>query len=194
MILTADEVARSLSGSLKLLNRNPEGLSDFEVSYEAFWRSFAAIVLAAPAFVVSLAEERDRLGLDPHDGLFANGWLVGYELVLLVLGWIAFPLAMIFVARALSLGRRYVRFIIAYNWSAVLAATIFAVPNAMLLVGAATPGLSTLFAFAFGIIVAQYRWFMAKEALGVTGAVASGIVLLDFGLDYVVTTAMCGLL
>lgn len=194
MILTADEVGRSLSGSIKLLNRDPEGLSAFDTSISAFWHSFAAIVLTAPAFVVALAEDRAALGLPLEAGLFADTWLVGYEIVGLVLGWIAFPLAMIAVVHRLSLGHRYIRFVIAYNWSAVLAATIFAIPNFLLLIGFATPGLSALFAFGFAIIVAQYRWFIAKSALGVSGFVASGLVMLDFGLNCSISAALAALI
>ncbi|MCP8940978.1 hypothetical protein NK718_20835 [Alsobacter sp. SYSU M60028] len=190
MLLTADEVGRSLAGSLKLMNRDPAGLKAFDVSVEAFWRSFAAILLTAPAFVVSLARDRAELGLPPQDGLFADPWVVALQAGALGLAWVAFPVAMILVARRLGLGRRYAGFVIAYNWSAVLAALIFAVPDALLLVGAATPGLAALFALAFGIIIAHYRWFLARAALGVTSLAACGIVMLDFGLNYAVASVL----
>ncbi len=82
---------------------------------------------------------------------------------------------MIWVVRALGLGHRYVRFVIAYNWSAVFASAILAVPTAMYVTGLASYALSTLFAVAFGIIVFRLRWFLAKAALGVSGGLAAMI-------------------
>ena len=63
MIVTADEVNRSFRGTLDLLNSRAEGLQSFDMSERGFWHSFAAIWLTLPAYVVSLAFERLRLGL-----------------------------------------------------------------------------------------------------------------------------------
>ena len=63
MIVTADDVTRSLRGTAALLNRRPDGLRSFDFSEAGFWHSFGAIVLTLPAFVVTLALERRRLGL-----------------------------------------------------------------------------------------------------------------------------------
>jgi hypothetical protein len=194
MILTADEVSRSIAGSLKLLNRNEEGLQAFEVSIPAFWRSFAAILLTAPAFVAALAEVRVERGLPTDAGLFSSPGLVLHEAALFLAGWIAFPLAMIAIVRGLGLGHRYVGYIITWNWSAVVAATILAVPAAMHALGLATSGLSLLFGIAFGIIIAQYRWFLAKAALGVSGGLAALLVLLDAGIAGTVSALLSPLI
>ena len=63
MIVTAEEVNRSLRGTLDLLNRRVEGLRAFDMSERGFWRSFAALWLTLPAYVVTLAFERLRLGM-----------------------------------------------------------------------------------------------------------------------------------
>ena len=193
MLLTADEVSRSLSGSLKLLNRNPEGLGHFEVSVAAFWRSFAAILLTAPAFVVSLAEDRLNEGLPAEAGLFSAPELVFHEAILLVGCWLAFPLAMVAVVRRLGLGHRYVHYVITWNWSVVIAATLLAVPSALHVLGIANSGLVALCGLAFGIIIVQYRWFIAKAALGVPGGVAALVVLLDVSLSSAVAESLATL-
>ncbi|MFO1147184.1 MAG: hypothetical protein U1E62_02325 [Alsobacter sp.] len=190
MIPTADEVSRSLAGSLKLMNRDAEGLTAYEVTVPAFWRSFAAILLTAPAFVVGLAEDRVRVGLPAEAGLFSSPSLLMHELVLAVACWIAFPLAMIAIVRMLGLGHRYVGYIIAWNWSAVVAATVLAVPRALHVIGWATPGLAMLFAGAFGIILLQYRWFLTKEGLGVSGGLAALLVVVDLTLNGAVVGAL----
>ncbi len=62
-MLSADEVERSLVGSIRLLNTEPDAIQDFKVSIDAFWRSFGAVVLTAPAIVTALAADRVRTGL-----------------------------------------------------------------------------------------------------------------------------------
>jgi hypothetical protein len=192
-MLTADEVGRSLSGSLKLLNRDAEGLTAFEVSIAAFWRSFAAILLTAPAFVVALAEDRVEQGLPLQDGLFASPVIVAHEALLALAGWVVFPLVMIAVVRRLGLGHRYVGYIIAWNWSTVLAAFVLAVPAGLHALGLATDGLALLFAFAFSIVLLHYRWFLAKAALGVSGGIAFLLVLLDLSVNELVAGAISSL-
>jgi hypothetical protein len=181
-MLSADEVGRSLSGAMQLLNRDEEGLRRFQVSIEAFWRSFGAVVLTAPAFVTTLAADRLRLGLPLEQGLFSDPGLVTVRLVLAGMAWIAFPILMIAVVRRLNLGHRYVRFVIAYNWSAVVASTVLAVPTAMYVTGLASAALSSLFVVAFAIIVFRLRWFLAKAALGVSGGLAAMIATADLAL------------
>lgn len=189
-MLTADEVARSLSGSIKLLNRDAEGIASFEVSVAAFRRSFAAILLTAPAFVVALAEDRVERGLPLEDGLFASPIVVAHEALLALAGWIAFPLVMIAVARRIGLGHRYVGYVIAWNWSTVLASFVFAVPAALHVLGLATDGLTVLFAFAFFVVLLHYRWFLAKTALGVSGGIAVLLVLVDLSINELVAGAI----
>jgi hypothetical protein len=181
-MLSADEFGRSLSGAVQLLNRDEDGLRRFPVSIEAFWRSFGAVVLTAPAFVTALAADRLRLGLPLEEGLFSDPTHVTARLVLAGAAWIAFPILMIMVARWLGLGHRYVRFVIAYNWSAVLVSAILAFPTAMYVTGLASSALSTLFVVAFAIIVFRLRWFLAKAALGVSGGLAAVIAAADLAL------------
>jgi len=60
-MVTADEVGRSLRGTVDLLNQRVEGLQAFDFSETSFWRSFSAVLLTLPAYVVSLSLERQRL-------------------------------------------------------------------------------------------------------------------------------------
>src|SRR5215217_4392192 len=98
MIVTADEVGRSLKGAVDLLNRRVEGLNAFNMSEQGFRRSFAAIWLTLPAYVVSLAFERLRLGLAPDGNLLDHA---GLDLLVAaghVASFVALPLAMVVIA------------------------------------------------------------------------------------------------
>jgi len=195
MIVTADEVNRSFKGTIDLLNSRAEGLKAFDMSERGFWRSFSAIWLTLPAYIVSLAFERLRLGLvDPDRTLLDSVWIDAVVALGHVAGFIALPVAMIWVTRGLRLTHRYVPFVIVTNWITVAGMLVLSVPAMLLLLGWATPALASLFGLAFSIIVLRLQWFATKATLGVHGLIAFGIVVLGLVLNSVVGSAMRGLL
>jgi hypothetical protein len=192
MMVTADEVGRSVRGTVDLLNQRTEGLRAFDMSETGFWHSFAAIWLTLPAYVVSLAFEQHRLdaaGLGHLDA--ALMLVVGLAHVA---GFVALPLAMIGITRRLRLTHRFVPFVIVINWVTVVGLTILSVPAILLLIGWASPPLASLFTVAFAIVVLRLQWFAAKVTLGVSGALAFGIILLEVGLNLGIGSLMRGLI
>jgi hypothetical protein len=195
MIVTADEVNRSFKGTLDLLNSRAEGLKSFDMSEHGFWRSFAALWLTLPAYVVSLAFERLRLGLlQPDRSLLDNVWLDLVVALGHVAGFLALPVAMIWIARWLRLEKAYVPFVIVTNWISVIGMLVLSVPAMLMLLGWAPPGLASLFSLAFAIIIVRLQWFATKSTLGITSMPALGIVVLGIVLNAFVGTAMRGLL
>jgi hypothetical protein len=195
MILTADEVNRSLRGTLDLLNRRVEGLRAFDMSERGFWRSFAAILLTLPAYIVSLAFERLRLGILLPDRSILDS--IGLDLMVGLChtaSFVALPIAMIWLTRALRLTERYVPFVIVTNWVTAIGLLILSVPAILLLVGWAPAGLATLFTIAFAVIVVRLQWFATKVTLGVSGGLALGIVALGLGLNFVIGTTVRSLI
>ena len=187
MRVWADEVRRSLGGTLALVNRRAEGLKAFDLSEHGFWRSFAAIGLTLPAFVVALAFERSRLGLlQPGEALVDASRLTLVVAAGHMASFLALPLVMIGVARRLGLGHGYVPFVVVTNWVLALGLTLLSVPAILLLIGWATPAHAVLFALGFGVIVLRTQWFAAKVTLGVSGRFAAAIVLLGMTLDLLI--------
>jgi hypothetical protein len=180
MIVTADEVNRSFKGTIDLLNSRSEGLKCFDMSERGFWRSFAAIWLTLPAYIISLAIERMRLGAVPDGTLLGNLWVDAVVALGHVGGYIALPLAMIFIARSFRLTGRYVPFVIVTNWISVIGLLALSVPAMLLLLGWATPPLASLFSLAFAVVLVRIQWFATKETLGLSSLPALGIVL--FGI------------
>jgi hypothetical protein len=195
MIVTADEVNRSFRGTLDLLNSRVEGLKAFDMSEHGFWRSFASIWLTLPAYIVSLAFERLRLGLiQPDRTLLDSFWI---DLVVAfghVAGFVALPVAMIFITRRFRLTHRYVPFVIVTNWITVLGLLVLSVPAMLLLLGWATPSLASLFGISFSIIILRLQWFATKATLGLSGPAAFAVVLLGLLLNSFVGAAMRSLL
>ncbi|MBA1158619.1 hypothetical protein [Microvirga mediterraneensis] len=195
MIVTAEEVNRSFRGTLDLLNSRSEGLKSFDMSERGFWRSFMAIWLTLPAYVVSLAFERLRLGLlQPDRPLLDSFWIDVVVALGHVAGFIALPLAMIWVARWFRLEKAYVPFVIVTNWISVIGMLLLSVPAMLMLLGWAPPGLASLFALAFAVIIVRMQWFATKETLKIASLPALGIVVLGILLNSVIGTAMRGLL
>ena len=142
MIVTADDVTRSLRGTAALLNRRADGLRSFDFSEAGFWHSFGAIVLTLPAFVVTLALERRRLGLAlPGRSLVDDNGLLALVALAHVAAFLALPVAMIWIVRRLELQRRYVPFVIVTNWISVVGLMVLSVPALLLLLGWAPPNL-----------------------------------------------------
>lgn len=184
MIVTAEEVNRSVRGTLDLLHSRAEGLKSFDMSEQGFWRSFTAIWLTLPAYVVSLAFERLRLGLlQPDRSLLGSLWIDLVVALGHVASFVALPLAMIWVARRYGLTKAYVPFVIVTNWITVVGLLVLSVPAMLLLLGWATPSLASLFSLAFAIIIVRMQWFATKATLGVSGLAAFGIVLLGIVLN-----------
>ncbi len=195
MIVTADEVNRSFRGTLDLLNSRSEGLKSFDMSERGFWRSFMAVFLTLPAYIVSLAFERLRLGLLlPDRSLLDSIWV---DLVVALghaASFVALPIAMIWIARRFQLTRSYVPFVIVTNWISVIGLLVLSVPAMLLLLGWATPELASLFSLAFAIIIVRLQWFATKATLGLASLPALGIVavgiLLNFGVGSLTRTLL----
>jgi hypothetical protein len=195
MIVTADEVHRSFRGTVDLLHNRAEGLQAFDMSEEGFWHSFAAILLTVPAYIVSLAVERVRFGFRaPDASLFDNIWFDLVVAVGHVASFVALPVAMIWLARALGATARYVPFVIVTNWITVAGMLIMSVPTLLFLIGWAPPTLAALFTLAFFFIVFRAQWFATKVTLGVPNVLALAIVSLGLVLNIFIGAVTRGML
>jgi len=173
-MIRASEIIAGVYGSVLLAGRKVQGLDLFDATPRGFWRSFWALGLVAiPALL-----------LDAVGGAFADDTAeaVVVRLIAIVIDAVAFPLVMVAVARELGRSDRYIRFIVAYNWSALLRMAAF-FPVALLTV--LVPPLQPLL---LGVLVVMlvYEGYIARVALDVGPAAAAGIVVLDTLLDAVV--------
>lgn len=190
MLVAADEVARSLEGSWALLQRDATGLRAFDSSAAGVRRSFSALLVSLPAFVVVLAAERARLGLlEPGTGLFDDPGLVIRLGLFFIAAW-ALPLGVIGLASWNAAARARATFVVACNWSGVLAALFAALPAFLLARDLATPALAGVYLAAFVCVVGHLRWFLARVALGLGGLAAALLVATDIGLEYALGHAL----
>lgn len=181
------EILHALQGAWLLAKGDPSGLDWFDLSVEGFWKSFAAMLLAAPAYAVLLLDQYARLGWPQH-----LGGSLAAETAAYLAGWLAFPLAAIFLTRFLGLAGRYVPLIVAVNWTGLAQVGLYL---AVVLAGLVLPAPL----FRLGLLIAAmlalvYQWFVVRTALRTGSGTAFGLVLIDLLLGLAVSRGLDGLL
>lgn len=180
-MLRADEVERCLAGAFRLMRHDPGGIDHFDTTIEGYWRSFFALILVLPAFVIVMAGQWQML-IQPLLGAYPSvdlwHFLALHGAAMLV-NWFAWAAAALILTRITGVERRYVPFMVAYNWSCVPTAAIIASPMVLYLMGWALPPHAFVFTLAFLCIVAHFRWFLARTVLGVSSGVAGVFVMMD---------------
>jgi hypothetical protein len=107
-----------------------------------------------------------------------------------VAGFVALPIAMIFIARRLNLQERYVPFVIVTNWVSVLGLMVLSLPAFLMLLGWATAPIASLFTIAFAVVIIRLHWFATTVTLGVSKSLAAAIVGLGLGLNFAIGSAL----
>jgi hypothetical protein len=179
---------RALAGALALARFDRKGMEYFDLSYDGFWRSFNAIWVTLPIVIASaivtpevvrrLTELQPELASAAHTPQNIALFSVT-ESFSFVAGWLFFPVAMIWVARMLRIGGRYVPLIVAYNWSRVISVYAALMPAVLFGVGLLGAGGMLLLQFVAFIFILAYRWFVIRTATGLAGTTAFGLMLFE---------------
>ena len=175
-MVTGAEFSRAAYGAWRLALLDRRGLDCFDDTVEAYWKSFNAAVIVAPAYALLLILRLYEI--EARAGLFT---IAIVETLAYVIGWVAFPLIMIYVCDRIGRSDRYLRYIVAHNWSNVIQVAVFFAVT-ILSKGILGGGLEVL-GFAATAAILFYQWFIARTALEVSGGAAASIV----GLDLVIS-------
>lgn len=179
---TLAESLRALYGAYRLARLDPSGMTWFDNTQRGFWASFAAAGWVAPMYAIILLF---------RPGMSADSVTLRFVLikgVAYAVGWLAFPVMMITMTRVMGRWERFVPFIVAYNWCAVLQNALYAGVVVLGTVGL-LPGKTATFLSLLTLgLVLGYSWFVARTALGVPMAAAAGVVAIDFFLGLLITS------
>ena len=199
MIPDRAEIYSSIYGAWRLARLDPSGMRFFSLTIEGFWRSFFAAVIVAPIYIyIRLIRPIARVQMpqQPLDAPVVEGEPpvdAGPNLVVdigaYVVGWAAFPVLMILLARLLNLSGQYVSFIVAYNWANVVQWAVFGVAATIAAALGAETGLGVVLNLAALAAVLFYQWFVARTALLTSAYVAAGIVVIDVLLGLIINFA-----
>ena len=168
-MIAAGDIIGGVYGAWRLARRDPAGMIWFDSSPSGVWHSFWGPVLVLPGFLV----------LQALDGAFDQDIALPLvvQLIAYVMGCVAFPLALANISDGLNRAHRYPRFIVAYNWSAVIQMALL-LPTALL--AHLFPGdATTLVHIGATIVLLVYQAYVAHVALEVPPATAGMLVLLD---------------
>jgi hypothetical protein len=177
-VLSLREASYALFGAWRLAHFDLQGTAYFDRSPQGALRSFwvAAILLPAYAVMVLLHLIERPPTLGPAALVLVHG--VGY-----LVGWTAYPVAMLWLARLLDREAECFGYIAMYNWSQVLIMVV-ALPVSALRVGQMLPdGVTSLVELILNLAVMAYLWFIARAGLRVGPFAAMGLVALDLTLS-----------
>ncbi|MEJ8570889.1 hypothetical protein [Microbaculum marinum] len=190
-MLDADDVQRGLSAAWQLFLGKRDAIRKFDTSFDGFWRSFAAVILVLPIYVLYVGAERRMIIAElPLDATFAELTFALTRLVALVLDWVAFPIVAFLLARPLGFAGRYVRLIVAFNWGGPIVSVIVALPAILYAFGIIPQFAASLLLFLALVLAVRFRFITAKAALDCGFGLAAGLVALEFLLSLVLGEAL----
>ena len=175
------EITKSINGAWRIARMDQNALNYFNMSIEGFWRSFLAVLIVVPLYVVFLVLNLGQLsGMElPAGSATSKEFYVAIKLAAHFLGWLAFPVVMIPISRLMDLSQSYVPYIIVWNWSNVLVMAVI-LPAVLLFPPSAQSGQSAkLILMAAQITVLFYGYLVARAGLQCKILTAIGVVMLD---------------
>lgn len=177
----AGETTNALYGVYRLARLDVGGMDYFRNTPGAFWRSFKVALIIAP-FYAGLLAMRYAMGEVATPPLR----FIAIESIAYAIAWLAFPVIIDPLCRAMGKGDKYIRFIVAYNWAGLLQNMLY-LPLAMLSVSGALPqGSGGFLGLIVLLVIMTYTWFIARTALEISSGHAVGIVAIDFTLSLLI--------
>ncbi|MEO1066614.1 MAG: hypothetical protein AAFW47_04470 [Pseudomonadota bacterium] len=190
--VSAEEIRSSLKGALKILFREPDALSKFNLTPEGFWNSFQAIwILLIPVGLAALA---GRQALMEHHELtleeFQSGLFFAVRIVGLGIEWVFMPIVLWLAADVLGIRTRYGPYVIARNWGSVIAGVAMAVPAVCQLAGLVNGDVAALASLMLVGFVLVYHYRIARVTLEKEAPFCLGLVSVDFLVGIVLGEAI----
>lgn len=185
-MITPNEVSRNVYGVWQVILDRPDAERYFDTGYAGFWRSFQAIVLVAPLYVVVFASAyRSLAEVEPPVAITATGyfWLKAANVGL---DWIALPLVLALSARFLGITRTYTSFVVVRNWAAVPIVAILAVISALEMLLPVLTDLLVWIQLLTIMVAIRLTYLMARRFLDVDISLAVALVVFDFLLSIVI--------
>lgn len=183
-MLRRDEIIRSLDGAWRLFLDRPEAMRYFDISLDGFWRSFGAVILVFPAYLLTALMEQQVILTDSiADDAFSGSAFWTNKIAVLGLDWVTLPIILALVAGPLGIGRHYASFIVVRNWCSVLGVAPFGVIAFLFMIGLINIDIANFLSLAALIVVLRYNYLIARRALNVGLGFAIGIVVLDLAIS-----------
>jgi hypothetical protein len=187
---SSEEIARSLKAAWGIFLGRADAIRGFDLTVEGFWRSFFAIVLGAPGYLLTAIAVREGMlgntdpAAGPTGGAFLADAIVGYLGV-----WLALPLLFALVARRLGVSGTFPTFVVARNWASVIETVPAAAVALAFLTGLIGSEFAALLMAVLLIVLLRYDYLVARRSLSVGGGFALAVVAVDFLLNLLISSA-----
>jgi hypothetical protein len=113
-MLSRTEIAHGVSGAWRLMWGDGGGLYMLDRTREGFWRSFRVALLIAPLQVFC------SLIVYQHvDTIASDNLIILTESLSYIIGWTAFPVVLLEIARRAGWSQHYIGAVVAMNWANV---------------------------------------------------------------------------
>ena len=183
------EVQLAVGGALRLARGDRSGLALFDTSIDGFWRSFRAAVICYPLYLLLLSL---RVAA-PQWAAAGIAKILAVETIAYVISWVAFPLAILPLARWLDREHRFLAFMVAYNWSQIPQSALFVLVGLDRAAGLLPPSVAQGAELVATLAVLVYEWYIGRVALAVTRAQATLVVIVDVALGVMLSRVAVGL-
>jgi len=178
-MISPREATLSLMGALKLARFDEKGALLFTATVQGFWNSFWVAALIAPLYFLEFV-----LRWNLEDIPAAGMRYFSVEIIMYVMGWVAFPLVMVYLCRAMGWSKRFLVFGVANNW-ADLIVSVFAIPVQIAVTADILTGSAMSFMLALVIVYSLgLSWFVARHTLNISGLAATGVVALSVLINF----------
>lgn len=181
-----NEIVRSLTGAWRLFVGKPDALRYFDTSSEGFWRSFQAILIVLPVYLVTaLADRATAFDTVIADGTISDAGFWTTELVTLALDWVTFPILLALIGGVIGIKREYATYITVRNWATPLMVAPFALVSLLGGIGLDADWLliPSVAALAYSL---RFGYVIARRTLNMGIDVSIAIVALDVLVSLVV--------
>ncbi len=167
-------IQAGLRGAFMLARGQAHGLMLVEDTALGARRSFWAAAICLPGFLALRLLAWSATG-GPSRGVVFG---LAAEFIGYAIAWVGFALASLPLAQAAGRGKEWAHFLAAWNWGNVVQYTVL-----VALTLPAALGLPDVLAYGLGLAAFGYalwlEWFIARQALRVSGGRAAVFVLLD---------------
>lgn len=174
-MISTQDAFRGLYAAARLFLFDKYAMTLFDDSATGFWKSFfcAIIILPGYACIVAYSNGSSHVDLHPLRVLLIEG--IGY-----VIGWVAWPLAAAYFTPFLNRQEAYIRYIVAYNWSAGPQVVILILLLAFQNTGFFSESIIIWASFAALLIILFYHGFIIRVALEVKAEFTVCLVITEF--------------
>ena len=191
-MLSSDEIQSSLLGAWRMMLGKADGLRLLDLSADGFWNSFFAILVAAPALIVSWVGIANEIG-DP-DAFAARVDMLVRLAIIDVGAWVLPLFALALLGRKVGIGGRFVHYVVASNWASAITAWLMLPASLVRLFLPVTDDFVQLVSLILFGVSMVLTWRMTNAAIGRGAAVGSAVFAGMFVASLVVLFALQALL